>query len=132
MKALKAQQARLELFLKSLLTTSIQPSKILQQPLTSISKTPWQPSLSVRILPKMLHRRNNLRLMMKLKICMILYPNKSSKIERKYPPHKKTKVKERRKYSMGQLEIVARVELDGIYNAALNRSLLLQCYDMYF
>ena len=29
MKALKAQQARLELFLKSLLTTSIQPSKIL-------------------------------------------------------------------------------------------------------
>ena len=61
--------------------------------------------------------------MMKLKICMILYPNKSSKIERKYPPHKKTKVKERRKYSMGQLEIVARVESVARIQKHLEQSL---------
>ena len=41
---------------------------------------------------------------------MMLYPKKSSKIERKYPSYEKTKANKRRKYSIGQLELVARVE----------------------
>jgi len=35
---------------------------------------------------------------------------KLAKTERPYPPHEETKVKERRKYSVCQMELVARVE----------------------
>ena len=41
---------------------------------------------------------------------MKLSNNKSAKTERLYPPHEATKLNERRKYSVCQLELVPRVE----------------------